>query len=158
MPSVIAPAELPGYEYPKETTQELDYADLEALDISQLSEPGGKEKLAAQVLNFIDKNGFFYVKGHGLTDEQIRRQYALGQAFFELPEEERLKYIANTAVGDFRGYKPRSAGKLGARDNDERYNIPKFTPEHERPHPQLILDHLKEIRQFSLVRSLWGNT
>lgn len=97
--------------------------------------------------------GFFYVKGHGLTDDDVRRQYALGQAFFELPEEERLRYIADTAKGDFRGYKPRSAGKLGARDNDERYNIPKFTPEHERPHPKLILEHLEEIKRFSLVSS-----
>ena len=40
-----------------------------------------------------------------------------------------MKYLSNTAVGDFRGYKPRSTGDLGARDNDERYNIPKFTPE-----------------------------
>ena len=154
------------------TRDTVDYAELEALDISKLNDPQGIDKLATQVLSFINKNGieskvssaaadgilrlagFFYVKGHGLSDEQIRRQYALGQAFFDLAEDEKLKYLANTAVGDFRGYKPISQGKLGARDNDERYNIPKFTAEHERPHPQLILDHLDEIKQFSLVSSL----
>lgn len=96
--------------------------------------------------------GFFYVVGHGLSDEQVNRQYAIGRAFFQLPLEEKTKYLCNTAVGDFRGYKPRSTGELAARDNDERYNIPKFTPEHERPHPQLILDHFEEIKEFSLVR------
>lgn len=78
------------------------------------------------------------------------RQYALCQAVFEQPLEEKLKYICDTAKGDFRGYKPISTGELASRDNDERYNIPKFTPEHERPHLQIIKDHWEEIRAFSL--------
>lgn len=98
--------------------------------------------------------GFFYVTGHGLSDEQISRQYAIARAFFELPVQEKIKYLADTAAGDFRGYKPRATGDLASRDNDERYNIPKFTPEHERPHPPLILDHLEEIKEFSLVREI----
>lgn len=44
-----------------------------------------------------------------------------------------------------------ATGDQAGKDNDERYNIPKFTPEHERPHPQLILDHYEEIKNFSLV-------
>ncbi|THW81932.1 putative 1-aminocyclopropane-1-carboxylate oxidase [Aureobasidium pullulans] len=87
----------------------LEYADLDALDISRLNDPQGKQELASQVLSFVNKN-----------------------------------------AGDFRGYKPRSTGELGARDNDERYNIPKFTPEHERSHPKLIQDHFDEIKEFSL--------
>lgn len=35
----------------------VDYADLEALDISKWSQPGGKQALAEQVLSFINKNG-----------------------------------------------------------------------------------------------------
>ncbi|TAQ89280.1 hypothetical protein B7494_g2424 [Chlorociboria aeruginascens] len=136
--------ELPFYEYPPQTTEKLDWADLEALDISKLSQPNGKQELAAQVLNFIDKNG------HGLTEEDILRQYAIGQAFFQLPLDEKEKYLANTAIGDFRGYKGRATGELEGRDNDERYNIPKFTPEHERAHPDLILAHYEEIKRFSL--------
>lgn len=70
---------LPEYVYPEETSAEckyfliktllrrigilahtawaVEYADLEALDISKLDQPGGKEALAAQVLGFINKNG-----------------------------------------------------------------------------------------------------
>lgn len=99
--------------------------------------------------NNILRPGFFYVVGHGFTDEEVRRQYALCQAVLDLPLEEKLKYQCDTASGDFRGYKPQSTGKLAARDNDERYNIPKFTPEHARPHPQPITDHWDEIRDFS---------
>ncbi|KAH8670150.1 putative 1-aminocyclopropane-1-carboxylate oxidase [Tricladium varicosporioides] len=142
--------ELPVYKYPEETRAELEWADLEALDISRLDQPGGKDVLATQVLNFINKNGFFYVTGHGLTEDQITRQYALAQAFFDLPLEEKTKYLANTEAGDFRGYKAKASGLNAGKDNDERYNIPKFTPEHERPHPRLILDHYEEIRDFSL--------
>ncbi|KAI2627045.1 putative 1-aminocyclopropane-1-carboxylate oxidase [Hypomontagnella submonticulosa] len=138
------------YEYPSETKEQLEYAELEALDISKLNQEGGKQALAKQVLKFINKNGFFYVVGHGFSEEEVRRQYALCEAFFRLPLEEKLKYECDTAKGDFRGYKPQSTGKLATRDNDERYNIPKFTPEHERPHPQLIRDHWDEIRTFSL--------
>lgn len=35
----------------------VDYADLEALDLSKLDQPGGKQALAEQVLSFINKNG-----------------------------------------------------------------------------------------------------
>lgn len=35
----------------------MDFADLEALDISRLNQPGGKQALAEQVLGFINKNG-----------------------------------------------------------------------------------------------------
>lgn len=95
-------------------------------------------------------SGFFYVTGHGLSDAQIRRQYALALAIFDLPLEEKQKYTCDTASGDFRGYKPRSTGKLAARDTDERYNIAKFTPEHAHlSHPEIVQDHLAEIETFS---------
>jgi len=90
------------------------------------------------------------VTGHGLSDAQIRRQYAIGAAVFDLPLNEKLPYTCDTASGDFRGYKPRSTGKLAARDTDERYNIAKFTPEHSHlMHPEIIRRHLSEIEQFS---------
>ncbi|KAL4863191.1 hypothetical protein BDV12DRAFT_202343 [Aspergillus spectabilis] len=149
MPSTTTPS-LEPYVPPPQTKENLDWASLGALDLSLLDKPGGIQKLAEQVLSFINKNGFFYVTNHGLTPSQINRQYALASAFFSLPLDEKLKYLCDTASGDFRGYKPQSTGKLSTRDNDERYNIPKFTPEHERPHPQLILDHYEEIREFSL--------
>ncbi|KAJ3542611.1 hypothetical protein NM208_g4005 [Fusarium decemcellulare] len=143
------PAEL-EYEFPQSTKEDLDYADLEALDLTKLDTASGKRELAEQVLGFINKKGFFYVVGHDFSDEEVRRQYALCQAFFDLPLEEKLRYECDTAKGDFRGYKKQSTGKLAGRDNDERYNIPKFTPEHQRDHPPLITHYLDEIRDFSL--------
>lgn len=77
MAKTTSSKELPSYEYPKQTIEKrekfesicwlswnlmltiktVEWADLEALDISKLEQPGGKEALATQVLNFIDKNG-----------------------------------------------------------------------------------------------------
>ncbi|KAK8024550.1 hypothetical protein PG993_012616 [Apiospora rasikravindrae] len=137
-------AESPApYEYPQETREKcvkVQYANLEALDISKMEQPEGTAALAKQVLSFINTNG------HGFSDEEIRRQYALCRDVFELPLEERRRFACDTAKGDFRGYKERA----NDRDIVEMYNIPKFTPEHSRPHPQLILDQLDEIKDFSL--------
>lgn len=89
--------------------------------------------------------------GHGLTEEDIKRQYAIGTAVFQLPQEEKSKYLANVGIGDFRGYvKSNGTGSLAEKTNIEMYNVPKFTPEHERPHPALVLDHFEEIKKFSL--------
>ncbi|THY49469.1 putative 1-aminocyclopropane-1-carboxylate oxidase [Aureobasidium pullulans] len=127
----------------------LEYADLDALDISRPNDLQGKQELASQVLSFVNKNGFFYVKGHGLTGpDQAKIQY--WKRALQPSTRGELRCIANTEAGDFRGYKPRSTGELEARDNDERYNIPKFTPEHERSHPKPIQDHFDEIKEFSL--------
>jgi hypothetical protein len=35
----------------------VEWADLEALDLSKFDQPGGRRALASQVLTFIDKNG-----------------------------------------------------------------------------------------------------
>lgn len=40
-----------------DTNRIVDYVDLEALDISKLDEPGGKQALVDQLLSFINKNG-----------------------------------------------------------------------------------------------------
>ncbi|KAL4778527.1 hypothetical protein BJX76DRAFT_362659 [Aspergillus varians] len=149
MPSTTT-TPLEPYVPPPQTKENFNWASLEALDLSLLSKPGGKQALAEQLLTFINKNGFFYVTNYGLTTAQINHQYAIARALFQLPLSEKLKYISKTASGDFRGYKPQSTGELSGRDNDERYNIPKFTAEHERPHPQLIWDHYDEIKGFSL--------
>jgi hypothetical protein len=73
---------IPEYEYPGQTAEKresaqsletaimylnpnlhiVEWADLEALDISKLNQPGGKQELAAQVLRFIDKNGMCMIE------------------------------------------------------------------------------------------------
>ena len=78
-------------------------------------------------------------------------QFSLGKQLFELPFEEKLKYRADLENGGYNGYKPLGLREIrpGKFDNTEIYNIPKFIPEYERPHPEIIKQHWTEIEKFA---------
>jgi len=57
-----APLPLPKYEQVPVTKQELDWADLVTLDLSDFENPGGKERLAKQLFDAVQNIGFFYVR------------------------------------------------------------------------------------------------
>lgn len=45
------------------------------------------------MISALRDKGFFYVKGFNISQERVNRQFAIGKEFFEIPEEERLKYV-----------------------------------------------------------------
>ena len=65
--------------------------------------------------------GFFYLTGHGISDESIAQMMALSRAFFALPEEQKLA-IENTNSPYFRGY-TRVGGELTLGKTDWREQI-----------------------------------
>lgn len=65
--------------------------------------------------------GFFYLTGHGISDEVIEKMMTLSRAFFALPEEEKLA-IENTNSPHFRGY-TRVGGELTLGKTDWREQI-----------------------------------
>ncbi|KAK9416441.1 putative Fe2OG dioxygenase domain-containing protein [Seiridium unicorne] len=142
---------IPTYNQIPETQYELDWADLATLDLSQFDHPGGKEKLAKQLSDAIEKIGFFYIIDFGLSQEQVDRQFALGKEVFQLSTEEKLKYRADLENGGYNGYKPLGLREVtpGVYDNTEIYNIPKFIPELERSHPSVINENRAEIEHFA---------
>ncbi|KAK5938898.1 hypothetical protein PMZ80_009090 [Knufia obscura] len=146
-----APAPLPKYEQAAVTTQELDWADLVTLDLSDFDNPGGKERLAEQLFDAVQNIGFFYVIGFGASQDEVDRQFAIGKEFFNLSMEEKLKFRADLEHGGYNGYKPLGLREIkpGHFDNTEIYNIPKFLPAFERPHPEIIKQHYAEIEHFS---------
>ncbi|KAH7303989.1 hypothetical protein B0I35DRAFT_454991 [Stachybotrys elegans] len=144
-------ATLPTYKQVEETKHELDWADLVTLDLSQFDQPGGKEALAKKLFDALQNIGFFYIVNFGLSQEQIDKQFAIGKSVFELPTEEKLKYRADLENGGYNGYKPLGLReiKAGIFDNTEIYNIPKFIPVYDRPHPEVINSHRPEIEDFA---------
>ncbi|KAI0406904.1 hypothetical protein F4802DRAFT_80950 [Xylaria palmicola] len=142
---------LPTYHQLPETKYELDWADLVTLDLSQFDQPGGKQKLATQLFDAIQKIGFFYIINFGLTQEQVDEQFAIGKEVFQLPTEEKLKYRADLENGGYNGYKPLGLREVrpGIFDNTEIYNIPKFIPELERPHPEVVNQNRRNIEAFA---------
>jgi isopenicillin N synthase-like dioxygenase len=102
---------------------------LVTLDLSQFDAPGGKQKLTAQLKDAVHNVGFFYITGFGLSQEEVDRQFAIGQQFFALPTEEKIKYKADLEHGNYNGYRPKGSTETlpGKRDNVEMYNVFKFS-------------------------------
>ncbi|KAF9890200.1 hypothetical protein FE257_006112 [Aspergillus nanangensis] len=138
---------LEKYVHPPESKEQLQYVDIKTIDLSLYDVPGGKEKLTAQLKTAAHEVGFFYVTNFGLTQEQINRQYAIGQEFYSLPVEERLKHRAALEEGNYNGYRPQGAVELapGKGDNVEMYNLFKFIPQTQRSQPEVIRRHWAEI-------------
>jgi len=148
--------QLGSYQYVPETKENLDWADLVTLDLSKYSTPEGKKELAKELISALRNKGFFYVTNFNLSQEAVNRQFALGRELFELPLEEKLKYVSDPASGQFNGYGPAGLRLIdeqtGLRDRVELFNIPKFNGYFPQEYPELLQAHLAEIEQF--VRSL----
>lgn len=73
--------------------EDLDWADLVTLDLSTYGTPEGNKKLANELIEAVRHHGFFYVKNFNIPQERVNRQFSLGKQFYELPLEEKLKYV-----------------------------------------------------------------
>lgn len=109
MPSAITSPSLalPQWKRPAKTTESLPWADISVIDISTFGAPGGKEKLAEQLRHAVQTTGFFSVVGTGFTEEEVMRQYAIGQAYFNLPLEKKNKpeLRCDFGKGNYFGYR-----------------------------------------------------
>ncbi len=79
------------------------------LDLSKYDTEEGKEELARQLLEAVNKKGFFYLKNFGLPAEVVNRQFGIGSEFYSVPLGDRLKSISDLEHGNSNGYAP--AGK-----------------------------------------------
>lgn len=61
----------------------------------------------------------------GISQAEVDQQFALGQAFYELPLEEKLKYVPDLDNGDYNGYRPAGRRLLsgGIYDKTEVWNM-----------------------------------
>ncbi|KAJ6588727.1 Clavaminate synthase-like protein [Mycena capillaripes] len=150
----VAVSELGSFDYVPETKEQLDWADLVTVDLSELGTLEGKKQQADILISAVREKGFFYVKGFGISQEKVNRQFAMGKNFYELPLEEKLKYVPQGLdEGQFNGYVPagrRTADKEGKiKDNIEIYNIPKFNGDFTHNHPAVIAERLAEVEEFA---------
>ncbi|KAJ3557669.1 hypothetical protein NM688_g1350 [Phlebia brevispora] len=146
--------ELGSYNFVPETKENLDWADLVTVDLSLYGTPEGRKQLAQTLVKGVREDGFFYVKNFNISQERVNRQFALGNRFYELPLEEKLKYVPEGLdEGKFNGYVPAGRRVLdtvsGLKDRVEIYNIPKFDGFFEQNHPAIIQDNLAEIEEFA---------
>ena len=73
--------------------ENLEWADLITLDFSLLATPEGKKELAKTLVKAVREDGFFYVKNFNISQERVNRQFAIGKRLYDIPLEEKLKYV-----------------------------------------------------------------
>lgn len=93
--------------------------------MSKYGTPEGNAELAKSLLEIIRTKGFFYVINYGISQDVVDKQFALGQKFYELPLEEKLKYQPDLESGDYNGYRPAGRRLLsgGIKDKTEVWNM-----------------------------------
>lgn len=106
---------------PKQTREDLDWAELPKLDLSRFDEPGGKQQLADQFRDAITRLGFWSVVNTGIDDDRVLRQFSIGNTFFKEPLEEKRTYPGNFAEGEYFDYRENSrwVGDTGVKENIE---------------------------------------
>ena len=61
--------------------------------MSLFNTPEGKQELAQTLIKAVREDGFFYVKNFNISQERVNRQFAIGKRFYDIPLEEKLKYV-----------------------------------------------------------------
>ncbi len=87
----------------------MDTAQLPVIDISSLRsnhDPVAMSKTAGYIRHACTEVGFFYIVGHGVSEDLQKRLEELSRFFFALPEAEKLKIEMNLGGKALRGYFP----------------------------------------------------
>jgi DNA-directed RNA polymerase specialized sigma54-like protein len=74
--------------------ENLDWAELVTLDLSKYGTPEGKQELAQSLIKALREKGFFYVNNFNISQEAVNSQFAIGRELYELPVEEKLKFVS----------------------------------------------------------------
>lgn len=157
MPS--ADVNIPPWVPPTPTREtDLEWAPLSTLDLSQISGDdftSVPEQVVHEVGQAFSRDGFIYAENHGLSWDQVLRQFAIGQyAFNGVSEEDKARYKADILkTGSFVGYKEQGHWKLnGIKDRIEQLNFgsQSYSPEaRKKLFPPSIQALLPEIEVFA---------
>ncbi|KAI0828008.1 Clavaminate synthase-like protein [Trametes gibbosa] len=154
-------SDIPRWQYPPSSDKELDFAQLETLDLSTIAGENYElvpEDVVKTIGDAFARDGFIYATNHGLSSEQIQRQFSIAQyAFDGVPEEDKTRYAAKILEeGDFTGYKPRGHWKLkGVRDQIEHFSLggQSYTPERRAqifpPALSPLVDEIEEFTEYN---------
>lgn len=83
-----------------------EFTNIPVIDISPLlqSDISLKQLVAQEIHKACRDVGFFYIKGHGVSEELLTNLYNVSKAFFNLPIEEKLKINMELGGRAWRGY------------------------------------------------------
>lgn len=110
----------------------MSFTSIPVLDVSRASDPATKAEFLSDLRNALIEVGFFYIKNVGIPDELFQTVIEQGRAFFDIPEEEKLRIEMKNAPS-FLGYSRLSAEiTAGAIDHREQIDL---STEHAVPGP-----------------------
>ncbi|KIH91892.1 isopenicillin N synthetase [Sporothrix brasiliensis 5110] len=110
----------------------MSFTSIPVLDVSRASDPATKPEFLSDLRNALIEVGFFYIKNVGIPDTLFQTVIEQGRAFFDIPEDEKLKIEMKNAPS-FLGYSRLSAEvTAGAVDHREQIDL---STEHAVPGP-----------------------
>ena len=121
---------------------DLDWAPLYTLDISQFDDPHKRKRLAKELEDAVKNIGFWAVTGHGISNEEVLQMLAIGNAFFHLPMEDKVKVPIDLEHDLNWGFRE-PIRKLGDSDWTESVQ----TYELHKP-----IDALKDVKDHDLIK------
>ncbi|EGC37455.1 hypothetical protein DICPUDRAFT_30237 [Dictyostelium purpureum] len=77
---------------------------LPIIDISLMKDDSQRDKIADEIEKACREFGFFYISGHGISQDLIQRLEDLSKKFFALKEEIKMKWRMELAEKAWRGY------------------------------------------------------
>ncbi|KAJ7594223.1 hypothetical protein C8J56DRAFT_430850 [Mycena floridula] len=135
---------------PPTTQEEVNWADILTVDLSLYDTD--RSALVDIVATALQRDGFFYVVGHGIESEVLDRQFDIGKAAFDsVSQEEKEAHKAPIAEkGSFIGYKLQNYWEIkdGVRDRIEHYNFYQNSIDPTSRHPKPLQPYVEEVKQF----------
>lgn len=136
---------------------DFDWAPLETLDLSLITGDDMDqvpESVVEQVGNAFCTTGFMYAVNHGLSYDQVLRQFSIAQhGFDQINDSEKNRCVADMLhAGSFVGYKPMGHWKInGVKDRIEQLNFgsQNFKAEDRKRYPAQIQPYVDEVREFA---------
>ncbi|OAA44506.1 oxidoreductase [Beauveria brongniartii RCEF 3172] len=116
----------------------MSFTSIPILDLAEAKDPATKPEFLRQLRHALMEVGFLYLKNVGIPDSLFQQVIEQGKAFFDIPEEEKLKIEMKNAPS-FLGYSRLSA-EITAGQVDHREQIDLST-EHPIPGPDAPLYH-----------------
>nr|BAE44202.1 anthocyanidin synthase [Gentiana triflora] len=141
-----------------ETTQivpTIDLKDMDSLDNNK----DVQTQCHGELKNAAMEWGVMNLVNHGISQELINRVKSAGQAFFDLPIEEKEKYANDQASGNVQGYGSRLANNASGQLEWEDYFFHCIYPERKRdmsiwpktPHDYIpaTIEYAKQLRDLA---------
>ncbi|KAL3466887.1 2OG-Fe(II) oxygenase family oxidoreductase [Aspergillus heterothallicus] len=86
-----------------------DFTNIPIIDLTNLESPdlASRRALAAEIHDACTRVGFFYITNHGISQTTITAMHSAAQAFFALPQEQKMEYYLGKS-NRYHGYSPLS--------------------------------------------------